>query len=144
MMKLGFSAAARALHATEKLSAAREQFEAVGQSERQLKLKIADLQAELKDALNRADQMQGQLQARRSEDKMLNRELVGLSGPLRRVAILETRTPQVMSELRAHERIRGYLRQVLSPTMTLVRESDWTLLTQELYRAGYLPEIIEH
>jgi hypothetical protein len=63
---------------------------------------------------------------------------------LRRVAILETRTPQVMSELRAHERIRGYLRQVLSPTTTLVRESDWTLLTQELYRAGYLPEIIEH
>jgi hypothetical protein len=62
---------------------------------------------------------------------------------LRHVAILETRTPQVMSELRAHERVRGYLRQVLSPTMALVRESDWTLLTQELYRAGYLPEIIE-
>jgi hypothetical protein len=63
---------------------------------------------------------------------------------LRRVAILETRTLQAMSELRAHERIRGYLRQALSPTMALVRESDWALLTQELYRAGYLPEIIEH
>jgi hypothetical protein len=56
---------------------------------------------------------------------------------------LETRSAQIMSELRAHERIRGYLRQPISPTVTLVRESDWTRLTDELYRAGYLPEIIE-
>jgi hypothetical protein len=62
---------------------------------------------------------------------------------LRRVAILETRTPQLMAELRAHERIRGYLRQALSPTMVLVRESDWGLLIQELHRAGYLPEILK-
>ena len=61
---------------------------------------------------------------------------------LRRVAILETRTPQLMAELRAHERIRGYLRQAVSPTITLVRESDWNLLIQELHRAGYLPEIL--
>ncbi|MBN1135997.1 MAG: helicase-associated domain-containing protein, partial [Anaerolineae bacterium] len=61
---------------------------------------------------------------------------------LRRVAILETRTPQLMAELRVHERIRGYLRQPVSPTMVLVRESDWGLLIQELHRAGYLPEIL--
>jgi hypothetical protein len=62
---------------------------------------------------------------------------------LQRVAILETCTPQLLHELRAHERIRGYLRQVLSPTTVLVRENDWSFLIQELYRAGYLPEIIE-
>jgi hypothetical protein len=62
---------------------------------------------------------------------------------LRRVVILETRTPQLMAELRAHERIRGYLRQAISPTVALVRESDWDLLLQELHRAGYLPEIVE-
>jgi hypothetical protein len=62
---------------------------------------------------------------------------------LRRVVILETRTPQLMAELRAQERIRGYLRQAVSPTVTLVRESDWDLLLQELHRAGYLPEILE-
>jgi hypothetical protein len=62
---------------------------------------------------------------------------------LRRVSILETRTPRLMAELRANGRIRGYLRQVLSPTMALVRESDWTLLTRELSEAGYLPEIVE-
>ena len=48
-----------------------------------------------------------------------------------------------MAELRAHERIRGYLRQALSGTIALVRESDWDLLVQELHRAGYLPEIWE-
>jgi hypothetical protein len=48
-----------------------------------------------------------------------------------------------MAELRAQERIRGYLRQAVSPTVTLVRESDWDLLLQELHRAGYLPEILE-
>lgn len=62
---------------------------------------------------------------------------------VRRAAVLETRSPQVMNELRTHERIRGYLRQPLSPTLVLVRDSDWPLLIQELYRAGYLPEIIE-
>jgi hypothetical protein len=62
---------------------------------------------------------------------------------VRRVLILETRSSQVMSQLRRHERIRGYLRQALSPTMSLVRESDWPRLTEELYRAGYLPEIIQ-
>jgi hypothetical protein len=62
---------------------------------------------------------------------------------LRRVVVLEARTPQMMSELRAHERIRGYLRQAMSPTTSLVRESDWDLLVQELYRAGYLPEVLE-
>jgi hypothetical protein len=62
---------------------------------------------------------------------------------LRRAALLETRNPQLMGELRAHERIRGYLREVLSPTTVLVREGDWDLLMQELYRAGYLPEIID-
>jgi hypothetical protein len=60
---------------------------------------------------------------------------------LRRVVVLEARTPQVMSDLRAHERIRGYLRQAVSPTIALVRESDWDVLVQELYRAGYLPEV---
>jgi hypothetical protein len=62
---------------------------------------------------------------------------------LRRAALLEARSAGVMSELRAHERIRGYLRQSLSPTVALVRESDWEILTKELYRAGYLPEIID-
>ena len=62
---------------------------------------------------------------------------------LSHAAILQTRTPQLMSELRAHERIRGYVRQILSPTIALVRESDWTSLVQELHRAGYLPEIVE-
>jgi hypothetical protein len=60
---------------------------------------------------------------------------------LRRVVILEARTPQVMADLRAHDRIRGYLRQAVSPTTALVRESDWDLLMHELYQAGYLPEI---
>jgi len=62
---------------------------------------------------------------------------------VRRVLILETHSAQVMSELRRHERIHGYLRQALSPTMACVRESDWPRLTEELYRAGYLPEIIQ-
>ena len=62
---------------------------------------------------------------------------------VRRVMILETRSAQVMSQLRHHERIRGYLRQAFSPTTALVRESDWPRLTEELYRAGYLPEIIQ-
>jgi hypothetical protein len=62
---------------------------------------------------------------------------------LRRVAIVETRSAQGMNELLKHERIRGYLRQRLSPTSALIRESDWPFLIQELYRAGYLPEIIE-
>jgi hypothetical protein len=62
---------------------------------------------------------------------------------LRRAALLEARNGQVMSELWAHERIRSYLRQALSPTVALVRESDWEILTKELYRAGYLPEIID-
>lgn len=62
---------------------------------------------------------------------------------LRRTVILETRTSQKMAELRAHPRIRAYLRQPLSPTMALVRENDWDLLVQELERAGYLPEIVE-
>jgi hypothetical protein len=62
---------------------------------------------------------------------------------LRRAVILETRSPQVMTELRAHERLRGYVRQALSPTTALVRESDWDTLVQELHRAGYLPEIID-
>jgi hypothetical protein len=62
---------------------------------------------------------------------------------LHRVVVLEARSPEVMSQLRQHERIRGYLRRVLSPTISLVRESDWPRLTDELYRAGYLPEIIQ-
>jgi hypothetical protein len=62
---------------------------------------------------------------------------------LRRVLVLETRSVEVMAQLRRHERIRGYLRRALSPTMALVRESDWQRLTDELYRAGYLPEIIQ-
>jgi hypothetical protein len=62
---------------------------------------------------------------------------------LRRVVILETRSLQVMAQLRRHERIRGYLRRALSPTTALVRESDWPRLIEELYRAGYLPEIIQ-
>ncbi len=60
---------------------------------------------------------------------------------MRRAAILETRTPELMKELRANERIRGYLRETLSPTVSLVRDSDWSLLIQELHRAGYLPQI---
>ena len=63
---------------------------------------------------------------------------------LSRAAILETRTPQLMSALREYERIRGYLRQALSPSTSLVRESDWDALVQELERAGYLPKIVEH
>jgi hypothetical protein len=62
---------------------------------------------------------------------------------LRRAAILETRSAQTMKELRAHGRIRGYLRQVLSPTMAVVREGDWDILIAELHRAGYLPEILD-
>jgi len=63
---------------------------------------------------------------------------------LRRAVLLEARSPQTMSELRRHGRIKGYLRQSLSPTMSLVRASDWDALRNELHRAGYLPEIIEH
>jgi len=63
---------------------------------------------------------------------------------LRRAAILETRTPKTMLDLRAHVRISPYLRQPISPTATLVRLSDWDVLLQELERAGYLPEIIDH
>ena len=63
---------------------------------------------------------------------------------LSRAAILETRTPQLMNGLRDHERIRGYLRQPLSPTTALVRENDWDALIQELERAGYLPKIEQH
>ncbi|MBN1937559.1 MAG: helicase-associated domain-containing protein [Anaerolineae bacterium] len=63
---------------------------------------------------------------------------------LRRAAILETRTPKTMLDLNMHERIRPYLRQQISPTAVLVRESDWDLLIQELERAGYLPEIVDH
>ena len=62
---------------------------------------------------------------------------------MRHVAVLETRSAQVMAELRAHERIHAYLRQALSPTMAVVRASDWEALIQELHRAGYLPEITE-
>ncbi|MFL7807573.1 MAG: helicase-associated domain-containing protein [Anaerolineae bacterium] len=62
---------------------------------------------------------------------------------LRRVAVLETRSPQVMAELRAHGRIGPYLRQALSPTMVVVREIDWETVVRELQEAGYLPEIIE-
>ena len=62
---------------------------------------------------------------------------------LRHAAILETRNAQVMHQLCAHERIRAYLRQPLSPTVALVRESDWETLVQELHRAGYLPEILD-
>jgi hypothetical protein len=61
---------------------------------------------------------------------------------LRRAAILETRSPQVMVELRAHGRIRPYLRQVLSPTAVLVREGDWDILIEELEHAGYLPKVM--
>jgi hypothetical protein len=60
-----------------------------------------------------------------------------------RVLVLETRGAQVMGQLRRHERIRAYLRRSLSPTMALVRESDWPRLAEELYRAGYLPEITQ-
>jgi hypothetical protein len=63
---------------------------------------------------------------------------------LRRVAVLEARSPQVMAELRAHNRIGPYLRQALSPTMVVVREVDWDTVVRELQQAGYLPEIIEH
>lgn len=63
---------------------------------------------------------------------------------LRRAAILEARSAGVMGELRANARIRGYLRQAVSPTVALVRDSDWEALIAELHRAGYLPEIIEH
>ena len=62
---------------------------------------------------------------------------------LRRATILETRTPQLMTELRAHERIHGYLRELLSPTIALVRGTDWAPLIAELHTAGYLPKIIE-
>lgn len=62
---------------------------------------------------------------------------------LRRAVVLETRSPQVMAKLRAHGRIRGYVRQALSPTTALVREGDWDNLVQELHRAGYLPEIMD-
>jgi hypothetical protein len=62
---------------------------------------------------------------------------------LRRAAILETQSARVMSELRANGRIRGYLRQALSPTMAVVREGDWDMLIQELQQAGYLPEILD-
>ena len=62
---------------------------------------------------------------------------------MHRVAVLETRSAQVMAELRAHDRIQAYLRQALSPTMAVVREADWEALIQELHRAGYLPEIAE-
>jgi hypothetical protein len=62
---------------------------------------------------------------------------------LRHVTVLETRSAQVMAELRAHQRIHAYLRQALSPTMAVVRGADWDILIQELHRAGYLPEITE-
>jgi len=62
---------------------------------------------------------------------------------LQRATILETRTPQLMSELRSHERIRVYLRHALSPTLAVVRDSDWSALIDELHRAGYLPDIVE-
>ncbi len=63
---------------------------------------------------------------------------------LRRVIILETRTQKTMLDLQAHDRIRGYLRQLLSPTQALIRERDWEIVIRELERAGYLPEIVEH
>ncbi len=63
---------------------------------------------------------------------------------LRRAAVLETRTPKTMLDLSAHERIRPYLRQQISPTAVLVRPSDWYLLIQALEQAGYLPEIVEN
>ena len=59
------------------------------------------------------------------------------------VAVLETRSAQVMAELRAHDRIHAYLRQALSPTLAVVRKADWEALIQELHRAGYLPEIAD-
>ncbi len=62
---------------------------------------------------------------------------------LRSVAILETQSPRVMNELRANGRIRAFLRQVLSPTMAVVREADWKTLVRERHRAGYLPEITD-
>lgn len=62
---------------------------------------------------------------------------------LRRVAVLETRSPQVMAELRAHSRIGPYLRQALSSTTVVVREVDWDTVVRELQQAGYLPEITE-
>ncbi|MBN1584146.1 MAG: helicase-associated domain-containing protein [Anaerolineae bacterium] len=63
---------------------------------------------------------------------------------LRKAVILETRTQKTMLDLQAHDRIRPYLRQSFTPTTVLVRESDWDILIQELERAGYLPEIINH
>lgn len=62
---------------------------------------------------------------------------------VRRAMILQTRSAQVMRQLRGHERIRGYLREALSSTMAVVRETDWPRLVEELYRAGYLPEIVQ-
>ena len=49
---------------------------------------IAALQNQLKEALDRADQARSQLEARRLEDKGLHRKLAGVSGPLKRVAVL--------------------------------------------------------
>jgi hypothetical protein len=89
--------------------------------------------------------------ARISDDLVPSALLVRLRGwaarygqvSLHRVVVLETRSAQVMSQLRRHERIRGYLRRVLSPTTCMVRESDWPRLSEELYRAGYLPDITD-
>jgi hypothetical protein len=89
--------------------------------------------------------------ARISDEQVPSAMLVRIRGwaarygqvSLHRVVVLETRSRQVMAQLRRHDRIRGYLRRALSPTMSVVRESDWPRLTEELYRAGYLPEIIQ-
>ncbi len=58
---------------------------------------------------------------------------------LTRAALLETETPALMRELRAHLAIGPLLGEALTPQRALVAERNWHKLLALLQQAGYLP-----
>jgi hypothetical protein len=57
-----------------------------------------------------------------------------------RAAVLDTKTADIMRELRAHPTIGPLLGEPLSPTRALVAERHWRRIRVQLQQAGYLPE----
>jgi hypothetical protein len=63
---------------------------------------------------------------------------------LTRAAVLETKTPALMRQLRTHPTIGPLLGEALAPHRALVAEQNWPKLLALLQQAGYLPPQEEH
>ena len=61
---------------------------------------------------------------------------------LHRAAILHTRDQRLLRELQVHPDVKGYILEVLSPTVALVKADGLNELEQKLQTLGYAPQVV--